>query len=240
MKCPKCRYSSFPHLENCPKCGFGLAEQRAALGIYALRPDPPDLLLAYRAASTDSAGAMLTSPVYVPDIDLGPLEGIDLEIAEEESEEAGTHEMGEPANAAPDLMPMLEREVIEEEEFAPEEPGSERLSTQDVIMPQSLDLSELGDITLALENAADLGGEAPESAQTARELAEVKQVYDLDVDEDLDGLTLEHILDDAGADDEDDQAAEYTLEIEDVVEFEVDGLELEQDDEGEDEDDNDR
>jgi hypothetical protein len=240
MKCPKCRYSSFPHLENCPKCGFGLAEQRAALGIYALRPDPPDLLLAYRAASTDSAGAMLTSPVYAPDIDLSPLEGIDLEIAGEESEEAGTREMGEPANAAPDLMPMLEREVIEEEEFAPEEPGSERLSTQDVIMPQSLDLSELGDITLALENAADLGGEAPESAQTARELAEVKQVYDLDVDEDLDGLTLEHILDDAGADDEDDQAAEYTLEIEDVVEFEVDGLELEQDDEGEDEDDNDR
>jgi hypothetical protein len=240
MKCPKCRYSSFPHLENCPKCGFGLAEQRAALGIYALRPDPPDLLLAYRAASTDSAGAMLTSPVYAPDIDLSPLEGIDLEIAEEESEEAGTHEMGEPANAAPDLMPMLEREVIEEEEFAPEEPGSERLSTQDVIMPQSLDLSELGDITLALENAVDLGGEAPESAQTARELAEVKQVYDLDVDEDLDGLTLEHILDDAGADDEDDEAAEYTLEIEEDVEFEVDGLELEQDDEGEDEDDDER
>jgi hypothetical protein len=240
MKCPKCRYSSFPHLENCPKCGFGLAEQRAALGIYALRPDPPDLLLAYRAGSTDSAGAMLTSPVYAPDIDLGPLEGIDLEIAEEESEEAGTHEMGEPANAALDLMPTLEREVIEEEEFAPEEPGSERLSTQDVIMSQSLDLSELGDITLAIENAADLGGEAPESAQTARAFADVKQVYDLDVDEDLDGLTLEHILDDAGADDEDDEAAGYTLEIEEDVEFEVDGLELEQDDEDEDEDDDDR
>jgi hypothetical protein len=235
MKCPKCRYTSFPHLENCPKCGFGLAEQRAALGIYTLRPDPPDLLLAYQAVSMDIAGAMLTSPVYAPDIDLGPIEGIDLEIAEAEPEEAGTHEMGEPANAALDLMPTLEREVIEEEEFAPEEPGSERLSSQDVIMPQSLDLSELGDITLALENAVDLGGEAPESAQTARELAEVKQVYDLDVDEDLDGLTLEHILDDAGADDEDDQAAEYTLEIEEVVEFE-----LEQDDEGEDEDDNDR
>jgi hypothetical protein len=240
MKCPKCRYTSFPYLENCPKCGFGLAEQRAALGIYTLRPDPPDLLLAYQAVSMDIAGAMLTSPVYAPDIDLGPLEGIDLEIAEEESEEAGTHEMGEPANAAPDLMPTLEREVIEEEEFAPEEPGSERLSTQDVIMPQSLDLSELGDITLALENAADLGGEAPESAQTARELAEVKQVYDLDVDEDLDGLTLEHILDDAGVDDEDDEAAEYTLEIEEDVEIEVDGLELEQDGEGEDEDDDDR
>jgi hypothetical protein len=240
MKCPKCRYTSFPHLEKCPKCGIGLAEQRAALGIYALRPDPPDLLLAYQAASMDITGAMLTSPVYAPDIDLGPLEGVDLEIAEAEPDEAGTHKMEEPANAAPDSMPTLEREVIEEEEFAPEEPGSERLSSQDVIIPQSLDLSELGDIALALENAADLGGESPESAQTPRELADVKQVYDLDVDEDLDGLTLGHILDDAGADDEDDKAAEYTLEIEEDLEFEVDGLELEQDDEGEDEDDDDR
>jgi hypothetical protein len=240
MKCPKCRYTSFPHLENCPKCGFGLAEQRAALGIYALRPDPPDLLLAYQAASMDITGAMLTSPVYAPDIDLGPLEGIDLEIAEAEPDEAGTHEIGEPAIAAPDLMPTLEREVIEEEELAPEEPGSERLSSQEVIIPQSLDLSELGDITLALENAAALGGESPESAQTPRKFADVKQVYDLDVDEDLDGLNLGHILDDAGADDEDHEAAEYTLEIEEDLEFEVDGLELEQDDEGENEDDDDR
>jgi hypothetical protein len=123
---------------------------------------------------------MLTSPVYAPDIDLGPIEGIDLEIAEAKPEEAGTHEMGEPANAALDLMPTLEREVIE---------------------------------------------------------VDVKQVYDLDVDEDLDGLTLGHILDDAGADDEDDEATEYTLEIEEDLEFEVDGLELEQDDEGVDEDD---
>jgi hypothetical protein len=240
MKCPKCRYSSFPHLENCPKCGFGLAEQRAALGIYALRPDPPDLLLAYQAASMDIMGAMLTSPVYSPDIDLGPLEGIDLEIAEAEPDEVGTFEMGEPANAAPDLMPTLEREVIEKEEFAPVEPGSERVSSQEVIIPQSLDLSELGDITLALENAAVLGGESPESAQTPKEFADVKQVYDLDVDEGLDGLTLGHILDDAGTDGEDDEAAEYTLEIEQDLEFEIDGLELEQDDEGEDEDDDDR
>ena len=62
MKCPKCRYTSFPYLENCPKCGVALAEQRAALGIYALRPDPPDLLLAYQAASMEIAGGLLTAP----------------------------------------------------------------------------------------------------------------------------------------------------------------------------------
>jgi hypothetical protein len=239
MKCPKCRYTSFPHLEICSKCGFGLAEQRAALGIYALRPDLPDLLLAYQAASVEVTGGMLRSPVYTPDIDRGPLEGINLEVAEADPDRAGTHEMGEPANADWDLMPTLEHEAMEEEEFAPEEPGSERLSTQDVIIPQSLDLSGLGDITLALENAADLEGESPESAQTPTEFADVKQVYDLDADGDLDGLTLGHIVDGVGAED-DDKAVEYTLEIEEDLEFEVEGLELEQDDEGENEDDDDR
>jgi len=234
MKCPKCRYNSFPHLDNCPKCGFGLAEQRAALGIYALRPDPPDLLLAYQAANMEITGEMLTSPVYAPGIDLGPLEGIDLEVAEAEPDGAGTHEIGEPANSAWDLMPTLEHEAMEEEKFAPEEPGSERLSTQDVIIPQSLDLSALGDITLALENAADLGGEPLESAQTPGEFADVKQVYDLDADGDLDGLTLGHIVDGVGADDDDEEAAEYTIEIEEDLEFEVDGLELEQEDEDDD------
>ena len=233
MKCPKCRYTSFPHLENCSKCGFGLAEQRAALGFYALRPDPPDLLLAYQAASVEVTGAMLTSLVYAPGIDLGPLEGIDLEVAEAEPDRAGTHEMGEPANADGDLMPTLEHEAMEEEEFAPEEPGSERPSTQDVIRAQSLDLSQLGDITLALENVAEVEGESPERAQTAGEFADVKQVYDLDADGDLDGLTLGHIVDGVGADD-DDEAVEYTLEIEEDLEFEVDGLELEQDDEDDD------
>jgi hypothetical protein len=176
---------------------------------------------------------MLTSPVYTPDIDRGPLEGIDLEVAEAEPDRAGTHEMGEPANADWDLMPTLEHEAMEEEEFALEEPGSERLSTQDVIIPQSLDLSDLGDVTLALENAADLEGKSPESAQTPTEFADVKQVYDLDADGNLDGLTLGHIVDGVGAED-DDEAVEYTLEIEEDLEFEVDGLELEQDDEDDD------
>jgi hypothetical protein len=193
MKCPKCRYTSFPHLENCPKCGFGLAEQRVALGIYALRPDPPDLRLAHQATSVE-----------------------------------------EPANAAPDLMVTLEHAAVEEEEFPPAEPSSEPLSTQGLIMSQSLDLSGLGDIPLVLESAADLEGEIPDSAQTPRESAEVKQVYDLDLDGDLDGLTLRRLADEARADDDDEAAAEYTLEIEEDLEFEVEGLEVDQDDEDED------
>ena len=240
MKCPKCGYTSFPYLESCRKCGHGLAEQRAALGIYALRPDPPDLLLAYQAASMEDTGGALTHPVSTPGIDLGPLEGIDLEVAEAEPSGVGTDQVQEPADAVPDLMPTLDREPSGEEERPLVEPSTERPSSQDISMPQSLDLSGLEDITLEIDTAAELGGESPESPQTPSEAAAAKQVYDLDLDEDLGGLTLGSPADEAGTDedtDEDDEATEYTLEIEEDVEFDVDALELEQDDELEDEDD---
>jgi hypothetical protein len=236
MKCPKCGYTSFPYLESCRKCGHGLAEQRAALGIYALRSDPPDLLLAYQAASMEVTGGALTHPVSTPGIDLGPLEAIELEIADEESSSSGTHEVQEPADAIPDLRPTLEREAIGEEELPCVEPSTERPSSQDMTMPQSLAPSGLGDITLEIDHAADLEGESPESTQAPSESGAVKPVYDLDLDEDLGDLTLGSMMDEAGTD-EDDEATAYTLEIEEDLEFEVDELELEQDDEAEDEDD---
>jgi hypothetical protein len=239
MKCPKCRYSSFPHLEKCPKCGFGLAEQRTAMGIYALPPDPPDLLQAFQAASMDVMGERQMHPLATPDIDLGRLEGIDMEMAEIEPHHVGTPEMGEPTDPAADSMPTHAREAFEEEEFTPVEPSGERLSSQEMIIPQSQDLSGLGDITLAIENGVEPGGESSESAQMPGESAAVTPVYDLDLDEEIEGLTLESIVDEARADDADgDEAAEYTLEIEEDVEFEVDSLELEQDEE--DADDGDR
>jgi hypothetical protein len=188
----------------------------------------------------DIAEGMLTPPVHAPGLDLGPLAGIDLEIGEAEPRGSGTHEMGEPSNVAPHVMPTLEHEVAEEEGLAPEELGSERLAAQEVLMPQSLDLSQLGDITLRLDNAADLEVESPESAQTPEEFAAVKQVYDLDVDEDLDALTLGPVVDGPGPNDDDEETAEFTLEIEEELEFEVNGLELEHDDEGDGEDDDDR
>ena len=238
MKCPKCRYSSFPHLEKCPKCGFGLAEQRTAMGIYALPPDPPDLLQAFQAASMDVIGERQVHPLAAPDIELGRLEGIDLEMAETEPHRVRTPEMGAPTDPAADSTPTHEREAFEEEEFTPGEPSSERLSSEEMIIPQSQDLSGLGDITLAIENEVELGVESSESAQIPGQPAEATPVYDLDLDEEIEGLTLESIVDEARADDADDRAAAYTVEIEEDVEFEVDSLELEQDEE--DADDSDR
>lgn len=234
MKCPKCRYSSFPHLKNCPKCGFGLAEQRAAFGVYALPPDPPDLLLAYQAATMDATAETQAPDASATAIDIGELEGIDLEIAEVEPDVAGADKLELPANAAPDVMSTLGRKGLEEEESAPLESSSERLSSQEISLPQSLDPNELGDLTLAIEDVPELASNSSDSAQTPGDSAAVSQVYDLDLDEDLDGLSLGSTIDEprkADDEDADDEAGEYTLEIEEDVELEIEELELEQDDE---------
>lgn len=221
MKCPKCLYTSFPHLENCPKCGFGLAEQRAALGVYALRPNPPDLLLAYETGGPDIAGGIPTSSIYAHGIAPGAFEGIDLEVAEAEPGGAETEEIGAPT-------------------MAPQESDSDQLSAQDIVLPDNLDLRQLGDIALALDNADGIESESPPGADTPGEFTDVKQVYDLDVDEDLGGLTLGRPVEAGGEDDDGGEAVEFTLEIEEDLEFEVDRLELEQDGEDEDEDDDER
>jgi len=59
------------------------------------------------------------------------------------------------------------------------------------------------------------------------------------LDDDLDGLTLRPVVDESSPGDAHDgeEVLEYTLEIEDTLEFEIDGLELEQDDDTGDEDD---
>jgi hypothetical protein len=240
MKCPKCGYTSFPHLESCRKCGQVLTEQRAALGIYALRPDPPDLLLAYQAANMDVAQATLPQPLPAPGIDLGQLDDIELEIAEAAPADPAIREVGEPAGAAPDVGPTLGLESIGEGKLPPVEPSTEQVSSQDTLMPPPLDLSALGDITLEIENAADVGGKSPETVEIPSEPPQLNQVYDLDLDDDLDGVTLGFAANESPTDDDDEGTAEYTLEIEDDLELEVEELEFEEDDEAEEGDDDDR
>jgi hypothetical protein len=209
------------------------------MGTYALRPDPPDLLLAYQAASTEATGGVLTHPVSAPEIDLGLLAGLDLEIADEEPPSTGAHEVQEPANTVPDLRLTLDREVIGEDDRSFVEPSTERPSSQDMTTPQSLDLSSLGDSSPEIDNPTDLESEFPKRAQTPSESAPAEPVYDLDLDTDLGALTLGSMADETGTG-EDDEATDYTLEIEEDLTFEVDELELDQNDEVEDEDDDDR
>jgi hypothetical protein len=86
MKCPKCGYTSFAYLENCLKCNQGLAEQQAAFGLYALRPNPPDLLMAYEAAPMGVDDAASETPALPSSaIDLSQLVEIELDLAATEA-----------------------------------------------------------------------------------------------------------------------------------------------------------
>jgi hypothetical protein len=237
MKCPKCGYTSFPYLESCRKCGHGLAEQRAALGIYAVRPDPPDLSLAYQAAPVETANRRLTRPLSAPGSELSHLEEIDLEAPGAEPSAAGVQEVGEPADAAPNSRPGLDRDAIGEGELPPVEPSAGGLSAPEMIISERVDLSGLGDITLELDDAADLGGESPEGPHLPSESADVNRVYELDLDDEMGGMTLGGPAGEAAADDDAAADAAYTLEIEEDVEFDIEELELEQDDDVEDDDD---
>jgi hypothetical protein len=209
------------------------------MGVYALRPESPDLQLAYQATSMEIAGGILPSPMYAPGLDLSSLEGIDLEIAEAEPRGVGAHEIVEASDVASPSMPTAAHEAVEADGLALEDPGGDPLRAQAVAMPQSQDLSQLVDITLVLDTGADLEGEPPERAQRSGDHADATQVYDLDVDEDVDGLRLGPVVDSPGGN-EAEEAAAYTLESEADLEIEVDGLELEHDGDGDDNDDDDR
>jgi hypothetical protein len=226
MKCPKCGYVSFPYLESCRQCGQGLAGQHAAFGLYALRPEPPDLWLAYQALEADAATAPLASPLPTAAIDLGQLDEIELDLADADDSTQGTPQGGGQAGDAMHARPTPALEPTLEEELPPE-----------IVIPQSLDLGELGDIALEIEDTAALGSTSPPSLQPPTEPSETPQVYDLDLDEKLEGLTLGSTIQESGTDDDDEEIAEYTLEIEDELELEIDELESEEDDEAEDDDD---
>lgn len=67
MKCPKCGYNSFDHLESCKKCGGDLAQFKADHGLSGP-------LFAGRPASKEAGTSPLPDPVRVdePDSDLHP------------------------------------------------------------------------------------------------------------------------------------------------------------------------
>ncbi len=239
MKCPKCGFTSFPYLESCRQCGLGLAESQTALGLYALRPEPPDLLLAYQTASLGVSRTTPLPPASIPRLDIGSLKGIEPEIAEAQPITPDPDESAEPS-LAPDLLLTLDQESLTAAELPPPEPRAKPPGIAETAVPHTLDLSELADMTLELDNTVNLGDQSAQSAQTPRGSPEEPPVYDLDLDDDLDGLSLRPLGDESSPGDVDDgeeDELEYTVEIEDNLEFEIDELELEQDDDTEDEDD---
>jgi hypothetical protein len=241
MKCPKCGYTSFPYLDNCGKCGQGLAKHRAAFGLYALRPDPPDLLMAYQAVQLDVDGTTLTPALPSPRIDLGHLDDIDLELADAEDTPSAAEVGQEQVEDAAALTPTIPPDPAPDLDLLRVESDTARATPLEEVIPPAFDLGEPADITLALEDTGDLGVTSLESPQIPTEAPEVKQVYELDlVEEDTDGLTLGSDVDNSHADESEEGTGEYILEIEDEFELEIDELTLEEGDESGEEDDDDR
>jgi len=216
-----------------------LAESQAAWGLYALHPDPPDLLLAYQTANLDVTRAQPLPAASMPSLDLGVREKIEPEIAKAQPIAPGPDESEEPVSPAPDLLPTLDQEIMTAAESPPLEPHTEPPGSAETVMPHSLDLSELADMTLELDHTVNLGDTSAQSPQPPKFSPEEQPVYDLDLNGDLDELSLLPLADESSTEnaDGDEEVLEYTLEIEDNLEFEIDGLELEQDDDTEDEDD---
>jgi hypothetical protein len=245
MKCPKCGYTSFAYLENCRQCGQGLAEQQAAFGFYALRPSPPDLLMAYQAAAMDVDDTTLAAPALPsPAIDLSQLVEIELDIAATEELPPVADMEARQAGDAVDLAPTTLLDSTAELEPLEVEPHTEQMNPSAGDTPRTVELSEARDITFELEPAADLGagGTGLHSGQTPEE----NPVYDLDLEEEREGLTLGPEVRESRADEdtaEDERVegtAEYILEIEDELELEIDEIELEDNDDESGERDNDR
>ena len=239
MKCPKCGFTSFPYLESCRKCGLVLAESQAAWGLYALHPDPPDLLLAYQTANLDVTRTRPLPSASMPSLDLGAREKIEPEVGTAQPVTPGPDESEEPFSPAPDLLPTLDQEIMIAAESPPLEPRAEPPGSAETVIPHTLDLSELADMTLELDDTVNLGDKSAPRSQLPQDSPEEQPVYDLDLDDDLDELSLLPLEDESSTGDADggDDVLEYTLEIEDNLEIEIDGLELEQDDDTEAEDD---
>jgi hypothetical protein len=238
MKCPKCGYTSFPYLESCSKCGRGLAEERTAFGLYALRPDPPDLVMAYQAAPLDVDGITSTPALSSLFGDLSHLDEIELELAEAEDPPSAAEVGREQIGGAVDLAPTSPIDPAREVQRV--EPETEPANPQEGVLPPAFDLGELGGLSFALESTADPEAPPLESAQPPTPSPDAEQVYDLDLEEDIDGLTLGSEMDDSRADERDEGTVEYILEVEDELDLEIDDLTLEEGEESGEEDDDHR
>jgi len=244
MKCPKCGYASFPYLDSCGKCGQGWAQQREAFGLYALRPDAPDLLVAYRETPVDADAMGVVSMQPAAENDLLSPERIELPLTDGgESILASGVVQDEPGSIV-DLPPTKALEPSSA--FGPLglESDAEPHPPQPGPLPPTFDLSQLGDMALELEDAADLGSTAPDPGKMQKRPPEVRQVYDLDVDQDLGELALRPPVDELGANERGADVEEYILEIDDEVELELEieelDIEVDHDAASEEEDDHER
>ncbi|UCG22262.1 MAG: hypothetical protein JSU80_06720 [Deltaproteobacteria bacterium] len=151
MRCSKCGYVSFDHLNNCPKCSKDLSTVREDLNLLDFRPEVPFLLGSLVGEMEGGGGQQELSLTQETELELGGLgmgepsasEGIDMGDLEIPSEDNSSDEVSLSEIALDDL------ETIEASSMGDAEGGELQLD----------DLAELssGDSSAAEEDEGFLG-----------------------------------------------------------------------------------
>jgi hypothetical protein len=186
----------------------------------------------------------LPSPV----IDLRPLDLIELDpTAAEEAHPVADIGAGQAGDAVDLALTIPVDSALELEPLEAEPPIEPTNRSAEGTSP-AIDPREPPEITLELEPAADLGagGTGLHSIQTPTASPEEDPVYDLDLEEERQGLPLGPEVHESRADEDSgevesiEETEEYILEIEEELELEIDEIELDEDNNGSEEDDNKR
>lgn len=243
MKCPKCGYTSFPYVGSCGKCGRQLVDVRELYGVYALPPNPPDLMLAYETVQTESTDMVPRETISSPTIDLSQLNEIDLELASPDEATPDAVEGQMHLEVAEDSMLSLDAALLGDEKTSsgPVEPPSGPATRQDAHLQPALDLSGFADLTLEHDDVRP-ASPPPLDLDKLPTPTDVEQVFELDLVDEDEPLSLRPVEEGLPVnDDGEEDDTEYILEIEDELELEVEelGLEDDLDDEAADEGDDD-
>jgi hypothetical protein len=236
MKCPKCGYTSFPHLESCRKCGQDLAEVRELFGVYGLPPNPPDLLLVYETSQGDAGDTIVAEAAPTAAVDLGELEEIELHLTEAAEPPTSPSQESAHSDATLEIVPTLDFEVEPVSPLSPRAGEMDQTSDEEPIM---IDLGGLEGLTLEMREVDEEEETTPPGTLDSHtSSAAPPAIFDLDLDEDESPSVHETTPPSSDLDDDEDASSpEYILEIDEGLEIEVDEIEIDEaDDEEEDED----
>jgi hypothetical protein len=157
MRCPKCNYVSFDHLNKCPNCSRDLSSAREDLNLLDFRPEVPFLLGSLVGEMEGGGAQQELSLTQETELELGGLgmsepsasEGIDMGELEIPSEENSSDEVSLSEIALDDL------ETIEASAMGDAEGGELKLDDLAELSPGDSSVAEEGEGFLGLEIESD-------------------------------------------------------------------------------------
>jgi hypothetical protein len=211
MRCAKCGYVSFDHLNNCPKCSKDLSGSREDLNLLDFRPEVPFLLGSLVGEMEGGGAQQELSLTQETELELGGMgmsepsasEGIDMGDLEIPSEENSSEEVSLSEIALDDL------ETIEASSMGDAEGGELQLD----------DLAEMssGDSSVSKEEEGFLGLEIESEGDSFEDMGGFEDEISLEPDDSAQPATA-----DPGAELEldlnDDDLSALAKELEDHLE----------------------